>query len=72
MSYISSWNERVECFIAPTGNLGINIVLLKDYYLNLSWNLLLELIFISYILLIKIIFYDYKSREYINNPYTKE
>jgi hypothetical protein len=22
MSYISSWNERVECFIAPTGNLG--------------------------------------------------
>jgi hypothetical protein len=41
MSYISSWNERVECFIT-TGNLGITYSITEGYYyLNLSWNLLL-------------------------------
>jgi hypothetical protein len=39
MSYISSWNERVECFIAPTGNLGTYSITEGYYYLNL-WNLL--------------------------------
>jgi hypothetical protein len=31
----------VECFIAPTGNLGITYSITEGYYLNLSWNLLL-------------------------------
>jgi hypothetical protein len=63
----------VECFIAPTGNLGITYSITEGYYyLNLSWNLLLELIYQLYITDQNNIFYDYKSREYINNPYTKE
>jgi hypothetical protein len=63
----------VECFIAPTGNLGITYSITEGYYyLNLSWNLLLGVDIYQLYITDQNNFYDYKSREYINNPYTKE